>query len=850
MTELNIQIEDLIEKKASDFEISKLFKSSIKEYLASIDNTLETTGGKEFFVQHTKKIDKFLIVLYKYILRKYFGSYLPMGSSIPITLIALGSYGREQLCIYSDIDLMILYENIPGYNLKPMIEEFITIAWDCGLKLGSRVHELNDVEACVQEDITIKTSMIESRMIYGSKYLWFGYQNLLNKIRKTNKQQFILEKLEEHKQRLLKYPLKMEPNIKDGYGGMREANMMFWMANVLYGLDDTKNLIDKHFSEEEYRKYRIALEFIFQVRSMLHSIAKKKLDQVNFDVLPELSQKLGFVNKPRTTKERQLMSKLFNSLHAIHFFTTIMIKKFTREIIAQKSHMADLKTLRLKKNLYLIDKKLFTSFHQKPFPLAQTLKELLCLPDTIEHFDRSYIYLISKTLLPNKQTNEHKKLIKALLFKSKLYPIVKLLYNANLFQTIIPSTKKIINLPQFDGYHQQPVDVHSINTLKFIEHIEDAFVLKIYEKLSEQQKSWAKIAALFHDIGKGRQTDHHIAGEKLFKNMARTLNFESDDTAMIARIIRYHNLMSMVATNEDIYSQKVILAFTANLKSQLALDILYVVTYADISAVGKHIYNSATASLLKELYLQSIQAFDNAELLNESARRVAKINSIKKLPKFKELSMLMKKKISYIASNQIFLQLKATEILELAIKAKDVENYTYKIINNDVLIIRIIRAVPLNLGYLLGKLEFLSIASMSIFKLFDDKKCFEVTFSENVDESDIPFIEEIIQNSFDMSKTTKLLVPEIYKEEIQIDCNHTQYLASMKVKTKDQKGLLAYIAKIFDDFNIEIESAKIYTSRGKARDLFLIEKNGNFCVNAEEIVDLICVHSKSNDEQF
>jgi [protein-PII] uridylyltransferase len=113
-----------------------------------------------------------------------------------------------------------------------------------------------------------------------------------------------------------------------------------------------------------------------------------------------------------------------------------------------------------------------------------------------------------------------------------------------------------------------------------------------------------------------------------------------------------------------------------------------------------------------------------------------------------------------------------------------------------------------------------------------------------VEDNDIPFIEEIIQNSFDMGKTTKLLVPKINKDEIEIDCNHTQYLASMKVKTKDQKGLLAYIAKIFDDFNIEIESAKIYTSRGKARDLFLIEKNGNFCVNAEEIIDLICSHSK------
>ncbi len=96
-----------------------------------------------------------------------------------------------------------------------------------------------------------------------------------------------------------------------------------------------------------------------------------------------------------------------------------------------------------------------------------------------------------------------------------MYPIVKLLYNANLFQAIIPTTKKIINLPQFDGYHQQPVDIHSINTLKFLEDIEDPLVAEIYNTLTPKHQSWAKIAALFHDIGKGRQTDHHIAGEKL-----------------------------------------------------------------------------------------------------------------------------------------------------------------------------------------------------------------------------------------------------------------------------------------------------------------------------------------------
>jgi [protein-PII] uridylyltransferase len=842
MTELNIQIEDLIEKNASDFEISQVFKSSIKTYLNSIDETLKTTGGKEFFVQHTQKIDRFLIVLYKYILRKYFKAYLPMSSSIPITLIALGSYGREQLCIYSDIDLMVLYDNVPGYNIKPMLEEFITIAWDCGLKLGSRVHELHDVEQSVKEDITIKTSMIESRMIYGSKHLWFGFQSVLNRIRKTHQKAFIEEKLEEHKQRLLKYPLKMEPNIKDGYGGMRESNMLFWLCNVIYNVDDIKQLTHTLFSDEEYKKYRMALEFIFQVRTILHAIAHKKQDQVNFDLLPELSDKLGFKNKPRATKERQAMTKLFASLHTIHFFTTVMTQKLIRKTMKSQQPIAYLKQLRIGKNQYVIGNKLYTSFHQKPTNLADFLNELLRLPASIKKFDRSYIYYASQTKHPNKQTQEHKALIKKLLFQPNLYALIKLLYNSSLFQTIIPTAKKMINLPQFDGYHQQPVDIHSIHTLKNIDTIEDVFVKNIYERFTPHQKSITRIAALFHDIGKGRKTDHHITGEKLFKNMAKAYGFLNKEMLQIAQLIASHNLMSMVATNEDIYSQKVILSFTANLKTKLALDMLYVITYADISAVGKHIYNSSTASLLKELYLQSLPAFDNEELLNESARRVAKINSIKRLAAYKQLSLLMKKKITYIASNQIFLQLKASDILDLAIRAKAVDKYTYKIINDETLTLRIIRAIPLNLGYLLGKLEFLNIASMRIFKLFDDKKCFEVTFSEKVDEGDLMFIEEIIQNSFDMSKTTKLAHINIKKEEIEIDCNHTQQLASLKIKTKDQRGLLAYIAKVFDDFNIEIESAKIYTSRGKARDLFLIEKNGNFCINTEEIIDLICLN--------
>ena len=846
MIELTIQIEELISNNATDFQISKVFKTYYKNYLDSIDTTVETTGGKDFFIKHTKHTDKFLILLYKYILRKNFGSHQPMSSSVPISLIALGSYGREQLCIYSDIDIMILYENVKGYNLKNIMEEFITLAWDCGLKLGSRVHELKEISDAVKEDITIKSSILESRLIYGSKNLWFGYENVLSKIRKTNQKEFVLDKLEEHKQRLLKYPLKMEPNIKDGYGGIRESNMMYWMANILYGATNTKDLIGTQFTEDEYKKYRQALEFIFQVRNALHNIARKKQDQVTFDILPELSSKLGFKNKPRYTKDRLCMTKILSCLHIIHSFTATMVKKFTRQTLFEASNIPKLKKLRLKKNLYIIDNTLFCSFHRKEQTLNTLLKELIELPVDVERFDRSYIYYASRAKLPKVQTKELKKSIKTILSKPNLYPLMKLIYNAGLFQAVLPSTKKMIDQPQFDGYHLHPVDIHSIKTLKFSQNIEDPYVKSIFNELTNEQKILVRLVAFFHDIGKGRTEDHHIVGEKLFKSMMKSFDFNEEFIKLGARLVRYHNMMSYMATHEDIYSEKTILNFTGLIKTKEALKLLYAVTYCDISAVGKNIFNSSTASLLKQLYLQSLPAFENEDFLNESKRRIAKQNAIKNLDKYKELPLVLQKKIMYIASNQIFLRLKAEDILDIAIKAKDVESYIYKITNDSQLTIRIIRKSPLNLGYLLGKLEFLNIASMNIFKLYDNKKAFDISFSEKVDNEDLFFIEEIIKDSFDMSKTVITKTPTIKKDDIRIDCNHTAYLASMHIIAKDQKGLFAYIAKIFDDFRVEIESAKLHTLNGYARDLILIEKNGNFCSKQEEIINLICINDKED----
>jgi [protein-PII] uridylyltransferase len=204
----------------------------------------------------------------------------------------------------------------------------------------------------------------------------------------------------------------------------------------------------------------------------------------------------------------------------------------------------------------------------------------------------------------------------------------------------------------------------------------------------------------------------------------------------------------------------------------------------------------------------------------------------------------MQRKILRIDSTQLFLMYKAEDIINLAVKAKDVTTIEYEIENKNELIIKILRVSPLNLGYLLGKLSFLDISSMHIVKLYDEKKYFEIKFSEAIDGSDLSFVKEIIELSFDMTRTFKYNKPTIEKSEIIIDCEHKEEIAQMKIETKDQKGLFGYIAQILDDYNIEIQSAKIHSHKGKIKDLLLVEKNGNFCTNKDAILEQLITKSE------
>jgi len=809
------QPEIVIYNSNNDFEISKAIKNSIKNYLNKI-HSIES--GKDFFVKHTKKMDEFISLIYKYLIKKNFEEFAPPINSIPITIIALGSYGREQLSIYSDIDIMIVYKNIKGFNTKEMIENFITMLWDLGLKIGHRVHEINDLFKASEEDITIKTAILESRFIIGSKFLWYETQNQLNKIKNYNKKEYILAKYNEMLSRHKKYPISMEPNIKEGFGGIRDSNTLLWLTKVIFNYPNNSYLIPKYATEEEFKDYRSSLEFLFKTRVYLHLVAKKKIDTVYLQYQRDIALNMGYKDSPRLKAERKFIRDLLKSLWKINTFCEIMIKKIIKPYLYSHT-FTQIKNKRIEKNLYLCDETLYSNFETKD-TFKSYIEKMTKIHQTFKKCDISIVYNLKR-----KYKIINKNLIKSFFYNKNIYSVFFALYRADLLGKIFPAFEKIKNLAQFDGYHQYPVDIHSLYTLKELDE---------FQKLNEEDKAILRFSAFFHDLGKGRMEEHSITGAKIAKEAAEKINMPNPQ--IIYKLIRHHTLMSNTAQREDIFNDKVIFSFASIIENKQFLDLLYILTIADIKAVGKDVFTSFKANLLKTLYENTLNALQNKELLSEIGIRKRKEKILQKKEEFISLPSAFRKNVLKSPSNQLFLQNSVNKILNLLYWLKDVKEIKYKFENDRYLIIHIAKNNKYNfsLGWFIEKLSKLNLIHLSVYKI-GDIKYFKVEFDEKIEEFDFPVIEEWIKEAFNEKKEIKHKLT-FKKEEFEIECNHSQNYASLKIKTKDVKGIVSTIMNAFDKFDINIEDVKITSQKNIARDLFIIPKESGFCEKKDEIL--------------
>jgi len=807
LKELKERIEELISQNAPNFEIAKLIKDNIKEYYKTLPKIFEQSGGKDFLVKHTKKIDSIIKLIYRVATREMFGEFFPTKNAIPLTIVAMGSYGREQLSPKSDIDIMFVYKDISAYNTITLIEKMYYLMLDSGLKLGHRVHEISELENVAKSDITIKTALLESRFLDGSKYLWFKVENKLQHIRHYNQKEFILAKIQERREFRAKFPLMMEPNLKEGVGGFRDANLVYWIGKLLYNVPRIKDLPPNILDEKDYSKFRIALEFLYKVRSALHLSVKRKTDQLRLEHIPEVARLLGYKATPNA---HLIFAKRVNkSLRIIWLYSRIWIDALTNQKVPLYQNY--LKPSKEFKNSKEVLKFLIENAKNKPY--------------------QSHPKLNLALLHTSKNLKERHNLVKQIFSAKYTSSILIALSEAGQLGSYITPIKKIEALPQFDGYHKFTVDAHLIKCVEALENIKDSRLQQIYNNLSKSKQLLLKLITFLHDAGKGRPSDHHTIGAHLFKVYAKQLELTPQDTQIGYNLILHHNKMSFIAQKEDIYSSKSVAKFTAFFPSKLELDMIYLLTYADTTGVGSDIYNEFTARLFNTLYTHAIEFLKHKDFLDDMSKRVKAIQKLERSNAFKKIPKSLQRKVLSIESNLPFAKYSSARIIEIAKQAIKIDTYDYIVTNEKFLTIEIIRKIPLNLGYLLAKLSSLNVVNIDIVKLFDDKKYFKIDFNQKVTNYDILEINHIIEQSFLIQKGLNLPKPTIKKDELNIDCNHTTDYAKIELNTLNQKGLLAYIMILFEELGVDIVSSKTYTHKKRVHDIFLIMKNGNFCKN-------------------
>lgn len=834
-------VDVLMTDSATEMEVAQKLKKEVQQYLQTLDQVFEDTQGKAFLFQHTKAIDSFLNKIYKLAIAFSFHEFRPMASHIPIVLCALGSYGREQLSTYSDIDLMIVFKEVPGYNLQGVIEKILYLAWDCGLKIGHRVHEIEDLEESARSDITIKTAMLESRFICGSKSLDVMILGKLQQIRKDDPLAFMNEKMTEFQNRYKKYPLVMEPNVKEGYGGIRDANTLYWLIHIFFGVRNIKDSQQQlGFDDGEYREFRIALEHVYKVRTALHLCACKKQDKLILELIPCVSRKLGYKDAGAPDAQVKSAMRILSSMHKVHMFSVAYIEKIYRRFGKQSPvPFPILKNSRQASGYYLLDKTLLVTSKPHKLKLNSLLELLADLPEEKIEFGGLTLYRMSYVSLPKSISQKSYRLLNKIIRKPYGHITLQALLDCGILEKLLTPFQPIRFLPQFDGYHALSVDLHSIHSVKALEELEEGFVRELFQQLSSDHQYLLKLVLLFHDVGKGRVREHSIVGEGLFKRYAKRLGLSLEDTQLGAFLIRHHILMSETARREDIYNRNNLTMFVSRVKNRKTLDLLHILTNCDIQAVGKGVLSNFVKKLLYELYQNALGIFEKKELLSETARRIKKEEALIRSRVFINLPTPLQKKTLSISTHLFFFKLNPKEITEVVQWTANTKQYDYRITNEEALLIEIVRKVPLNLGYLLGKLTYMNIASMDVFRLFDGAKYFRIEFHEKAEVDDAAMIAQICEDSFDMGRDIRLNAPRINKREITINAEHSDELAEIKINTVDQQGLLAWVSSVFDDLGIEIVTAKVHTHQKRVRDLFLVEKNDNFRKNQGNIKQAI-----------
>ena len=775
-------------------------------------------------------------------------------------IVATGGYGRRELAPFSDIDILFLHNIKNKKNLENIVKPFLYILWDLGLRVGYATRTLKESIYFSKKNLDISTSILESRFIIGNKKIYNKmkdeYQKKIIDVQGTN---FISKKLVERENRL-KYHADsrylLEPNVKDGKGGIRDLQTLSWIGQFFYKANNLNDLVKKKILDKNLaRSFFKSKQFFWTVRTHLHNLSNRPNEQLNFEYQKEIAKRMGYKKHKGTTNVERLMKHYFLTAKKvsdlIRIYCTSIEEK--EKLIIRKKGI----TNRTKKRIgdfIIINKRV--NFHKhflikknqekvfKIFQIAQE-KDLDIHPLAIR-------FIINNLIKIDKNISKKKEIlnifIEILTSKKNSEKYLKLMNETGLLGKLIPDFQKIVGQMQFGGFHTFTVDEHTLKAIGLLHDLEKGLLedtKKLYKEIFSEILSprILYISLFFHDLGKGRGQNHSVISSKIAQRFCSFLELDNIETKTIIWIIKNHLLMSKVSQRLDLEDSKTIIEFVKQIYSLEQLKLLFLFTIIDMKATGKKVWNSWNKFLLEQLFLKS------RKLILATGKETF-------LPNVNKIKLKLKKKFHYISSNKFenlfnffpkdlilnnskknlyqyfnivyksqkdsFISLKknnykfATEII---IYTKDEPGLLSKfagavaICGFNVVEARVCtlkNSMALDTLWVQNEKGSILDSKYQIPKL---KNILKKILLEKV------FLEKNIYTTYQHSNEKKLfnMVPQVYVDNIM-----SEHSTILEINSTDRIGLIYDLTKKIYSLGLQINSAKILTMGHKITDIFYI----------------------------
>jgi [protein-PII] uridylyltransferase len=602
--------------KKSAFEELKEAKGSLVKRFA--DNRM----SDDFQTSYTEIMDQY----FRKTLEESKSGQTLFAQKHPFALVAVGGYGRKELCLHSDLDIMILFRSRIPDRAKALTEEIFFPLWDLGLDIGYGIRSIKDCLSLSLDDFEAMTSMMDSRFVCGDSTIYLALMESLQKrvIAKRGKPfgSWLEDRDKIRMEEFGDASYMLEPHLKEGIGGLRDYHHILWLARAFFNLGVPRDLeYYGWLSHKEYQELRDNLSFIWLVRNHLHLLSGRRNDRLHFDYQDKIAEKTGFRAKGDFLAVEQFLGRLHSSMSVIKsmrrsFINTHLTKRGT----VRRANMP----VTVSKGLYVYQEEIYfdssTVILSDPHILMDIFERcsVLGLRPSLEsqRLVREFIYLIDEDFRRSKGAVAAFFNIIANNFASDA---LDQMFETGILDAFVPEFGVIRDRVQYDAYHMFPVGRHLLETLR---HLKEAARQKelvfpaILSELPDPQPLF--LAALFHDIGKTGK-DHSIKGAAIAEDMLNKWACGSQMKEDIVFLIKHHLLLAETATRRDLNDEKVVVSCGRIISDINRLKMLYLLTWADSKATGPKVWNAWTSNLVQELFFKILHILERKEFATVNA---------------------------------------------------------------------------------------------------------------------------------------------------------------------------------------------------------------------------------------